>query len=87
MISFPNNQVKFIPRLAPEKQRALASFHIMNSVKVGMVAMMIITEMIRMVMMMIVTTVQSTMIYLSIIAAACLFVSLEQKSYGFQVEQ
>ena len=41
LIKFPKNQVKFRPRLEPEKERALASFHVMNSVKVVMSRMMI----------------------------------------------
>ena len=54
LMKFANNndQVKFRPRIEPEKQRALASFHFMNSVKVVMVVMIVTMIMMMMIMMM-----------------------------------
>ena len=51
LIKFPKNQVKFRPRLEPEKERALASFHVMNSVKVVMVPMMMMLMLMLMIVM------------------------------------
>ena len=68
----PLTQVKFRPRLEPEKQRALASFHIMNSVKVSMMVIMVMLTM----------TMMTNNNDLTLIAAFCLFACFQHKSYG-----